>query len=84
MIRTLVIAVACALLSASSGLAAGPDQPAGYSRMVLKAAFSCDGRHLCRQMRSCAEARFFLEVCGVSQLDGDGDGVPCESICGSH
>jgi hypothetical protein len=86
MIRTLVIAVAAVLLSASSGLAAGPDQPdaPGYSRMVLKAAFSCDGRHLCRQMRSCAEARFFLEVCGVSRLDGDGDGVPCESICGSN
>lgn len=86
MIRTLVIAFTAVLLSASAGLAAGPDQPVApdYSRMVLKAAFSCDGRHLCRQMRSCAEARFFLEVCGVSRLDGDGDGVPCESLCGSH
>lgn len=39
------------------------------------------GKRLCRQMTSCAEAKFHLEQCGVSSLDGDGDGVPCESLC---
>lgn len=41
----------------------------------------CGTRSYCSEMRSCAEARFFLENCGLTRLDGDGDGVPCESIC---
>ncbi|MDK4689679.1 thermonuclease family protein [Kingella negevensis] len=43
--------------------------------------FSCDGRRFCKQMTSCAEARFYLTQCGVSRLDKDGDGVPCENLC---
>jgi hypothetical protein len=42
----------------------------------------CGGKRTCGEMNSCAEANFYLEECGVSRLDGDGDGVPCESICG--
>lgn len=42
--------------------------------------YSC-GKRLCRQMTSCAEAVFTLRQCGVSRLDGDGDGKPCESLC---
>lgn len=86
MIRTLVAALCCALaLVEADAAAVGAARPdGGYSRLVIEAGFSCDGRHLCRQMRSCAEARYFLEVCGVSRLDGDGDGVPCEALCGSH
>jgi hypothetical protein len=29
-------------------------------------------------MRSCGEARFFLDHCPGVQMDGDGDGIPCE------
>lgn len=43
--------------------------------------FSCDGKRFCRQMTSCAEAKFYLNQCGVSRLDRDGDGRPCESLC---
>lgn len=43
--------------------------------------FECGGKSKCGQMTSCAEARFYLEQCGVSRLDRDKDGVPCESIC---
>lgn len=43
--------------------------------------FSCLGKRFCREMRSCAEARFYLNQCGVNRLDRDNDGVPCESIC---
>ncbi|MFC7739092.1 excalibur calcium-binding domain-containing protein [Roseomonas sp. GCM10028921] len=43
--------------------------------------FSCGPKRYCREMTNCAEARFYLNQCGVSRLDGDGDGVPCESIC---
>lgn len=44
--------------------------------------FSCEGKRVCGQMTSCDEAYFHLQQCGVSRLDGDKDGVPCESICG--
>lgn len=39
----------------------------------------CDGRRHCSQMTSCAEAQFFLANCPETQMDGDHDGVPCES-----
>lgn len=42
---------------------------------------SCAGKSLCGQMESCAEARFYLAHCGISKLDGDRDGMPCESLC---
>jgi hypothetical protein len=32
----------------------------------------------------CAEARFQLEHCDLTRLDGDGDGIPCETLCGGH
>ena len=41
----------------------------------------CGGKRYCREMASCSEAKFYLKQCGVSSLDGDGDGVPCEAIC---
>jgi endonuclease YncB( thermonuclease family) len=45
------------------------------------AAFACAKKMYCKQMTDCAEARFYLTQCGVSRLDGDHDGTPCESIC---
>jgi len=41
--------------------------------------FSCDGRKRCSQMTSCEEASFFIENCPGTEMDGDGDGIPCES-----
>jgi len=49
---------------------------------VLAEAYSCTPRKTCKQIASCAEARYRLEVCGDRRLDGDHDGVPCESLCG--
>jgi len=43
--------------------------------------FSCSTKRKCGEMASCAEARFYLEECGLTRLDGDGDGVPCEVLC---
>lgn len=40
--------------------------------------FRCDGRTRCGQMTSCAEAKYFLQHCPGTEMDGDGDGVPCE------
>jgi len=45
------------------------------------AGFTCGGKRYCREMTSCEEARFYLTQCGVSTLDGDSDGVPCEKLC---
>ena len=42
----------------------------------------CDSsKKYCAHMDSCADAYFYLNQCGRTRLDGDKDGVPCESIC---
>lgn len=41
----------------------------------------CGQKQFCREMASCEEAMFYLKKCGVSSLDGNGDGVPCEALC---
>lgn len=40
--------------------------------------YSCDGRTMCSQMTSCAEATFFIRNCPNTKMDGNNDGVPCE------
>lgn len=40
--------------------------------------FTCDGRTHCSQMRSCAEATYFIRHCPNTKMDGNHDGVPCE------
>lgn len=45
------------------------------------ASLSCAGKRRCGQMVSCKEARFYLSKCGLSSLDNDGDGTPCEDLC---
>jgi hypothetical protein len=45
--------------------------------------FHCEGKTRCSQMASCAEATFYLQNCPGTEMDGDGDGIPCESqYCG--
>lgn len=48
---------------------------------VTQATDECGEKRTCGEMASCAEAHFHLSQCGLSRLDGDGDGVPCESLC---
>ncbi len=43
--------------------------------------FECGRKSTCKQMRSCEEATFYLDKCGVRKLDRDHDGIPCESLC---
>ena len=38
----------------------------------------CGTKRVCREMTSCGEALAFMRQCGVTSMDGDGDGVPCE------
>ena len=43
--------------------------------------FFCGNKTKCSEMQTCAEARFYINDCGLSRLDGDNDGIPCENIC---
>lgn len=59
-----------------------PDaSPAANGTSSKPAAFRCGEKLYCREMESCAEARFYLVRCGLERIDGDGDGVPCSSLC---
>lgn len=40
----------------------------------------CEKR-FCKDMESCAEARYYLTQCKRSNFDKDGDGLPCENVC---
>lgn len=53
----------------------GTRKPTGEADTV------CGEKRTCKEMVSCAEARFYLTECGVGGLDGDRDGVPCEAKC---
>lgn len=43
--------------------------------------FACSGKRYCKEMTSCEEAKFYLTTCGLGSLDGNKDGVPCETLC---
>ncbi|MGE0387519.1 MAG: cold shock domain-containing protein [Gammaproteobacteria bacterium] len=57
------------------------DLPAvvGEQRVGVQDAFQCEGKRHCSEMTSCAEATFYLRHCPNTEMDGDGDGTPCES-----
>ena len=61
--------------------AAAPPLPTPMAKAAVPAAgsYRCDGRTLCSQMTSCAEATWFLRHCPGVKMDGDRDGVPCET-----
>jgi hypothetical protein len=63
--------------SAAESIAAQP-APSATASAPAKPQFTCDGRTHCSQMRSCAEATFFLQHCPNTQMDGNNDGEPCE------
>lgn len=56
----------------------------GTAKAARAAGLACDGKRYCKDMDSCDEARHYLTRCGVRSLDRDGDGVPCESLCGGR
>lgn len=43
--------------------------------------WECNCSKLCSQMDGCEEAMYQLNTCGCSARDGDGDGIPCETLC---
>lgn len=63
--------------------ASSEDQDAEEPAVKSGTKFTCAGKRRCGDMDSCEEAEFYLRKCGVSSLDRDHDGIPCESICGN-
>jgi endonuclease G len=55
--------------------------PKSIATPIVQTSQQCEGKKTCKEMSSCAEARFYLTQCGVNRLDGDGDGMPCEKLC---
>lgn len=43
--------------------------------------FNCS-KKTCKRMVSCSEAHYKWKQCGISRLDRDKDGIPCENKCG--
>lgn len=67
-----------AVVSPTRVEAAAPQvEPAPASASVRDGS-RCDGRTHCSQMTSCTEAKYFLQNCPGTEMDGDHDGVPCE------
>lgn len=66
------------ICSGGGGGAVPPSQP---ETQPPGGSYSCNCSKTCPQMSSCDEAYYQLNQCGCSRRDGDGDGIPCESIC---
>ena len=55
-----------------------PVTATGHPVQTTPELFRCDGRTYCSQMTSCSEAKFFINNCPATSMDGNNDGVPCE------
>jgi len=58
------------------------DKPSVNVPAVSK--YRCEGKTRCPEMRSCEEAMFYLNNCPGTTMDGDGDGIPCETQWCGH
>jgi hypothetical protein len=55
----------------------GNKQPA-QAAPAERTAAACGSKRYCREMVSCEEARHYLSAWGLTRLDRESDGVPCE------
>ena len=66
--------------------AISPAQPDAASAVIPAPAIPssplCGSKKHCSDMASCEEARRYFAACGITALDGDKDGAPCEKLCG--
>ena len=56
-----------------------PGKQVSVLAIVSPENFSCGKKRFCKQMTSCDEAIFYLQVCKLSRLDGNADGVLCSN-----
>lgn len=66
------------VISSESSSTQGSASQPSITRPSATQQFRCDGRQHCSQMRSRAEAEFFIRNCPNTKMDGDNDGTPCE------
>jgi endonuclease YncB( thermonuclease family) len=59
-----------------------PEVPSATPPVRVTKDYACGNKRHCSKMSTCDEAYFYLSQCGVKSLDGNRDGVPCESLCG--
>ena len=60
---------------------AGDQGAGGLLALATIPKVRCGAKRYCKEMSSCEEAVAFLRQCGVSAIDGDKDGMPCEKLC---
>jgi cold shock CspA family protein len=73
--------IAYVRLSHPNSTVAASVYKAFFARSALnnQGRFQCTpAKTYCSQMTSCSEAFFHQERCGVTTMDGDRDGIPCE------
>jgi endonuclease YncB( thermonuclease family) len=58
-------------------------KPSAVAHGTQGAPHACGKKHYCAQMTSCDEARYYFIQCHVKTLDRNGDGTPCENLCGN-
>jgi hypothetical protein len=63
---------------ATSGGTQGLLQESQAQAAPADGSYTCDGREYCSQMTSCEEAKYFIQHCPNTKMDGNNDGVPCE------
>lgn len=51
------------------------------SKHMKEIFIECGNKKYCREMKSCEEAHFYLDKCGLDTIDGGKDGIPCEKLC---
>jgi endonuclease YncB( thermonuclease family) len=65
----------------ASPVSSSPPAGAPVAAPTASGHFACGSKRYCKEMASCEEAKFYLTSCGVGSLDGDKDGMPCETLC---
>lgn len=47
---------------------------------TIQKTYECKPKY-CKNITSCQEAYYLLNICGFKKLDGNNDGKPCENVC---
>jgi len=48
---------------------------------TLRNSYLCGDKKKCDEMKDCDEAKFYFNKCGLTTLDKNHDGIPCENLC---
>lgn len=78
--KTAGMGLALVCLMSSSGIAAATEPDTNPSSTHVARSVPCSAT--CGRVSSCREAVYLWCVCNYRRADGDGDGVPCERVCG--